>query len=234
MGWKFLPVILGVEMKKYELITVLLPVFFLFLIAEPAAGDKWELSTSRPGVKVYTRPVQGSSFMELKGVTKIQTAISAVVALLDDVKFHQEWVPNSGGVSILKRLNPKEAYVRGIILAPWPFYDRDMIARFLLRQDPDTLIITIHMTSISDYHPLQKGYVRVARMSGLWKITPMADDVVEIIYQIHIDPGGVLPAFLVNRFALQNVYQTLNNMRQAVKKEKYKSTVLPYITELGE
>lgn len=211
-----------------------LSIFFLFLIAEPAAGDKWELSLNHPDVKVYTRPVQGSSFVELRGITLIRTSISAVVALLNDVEFNPRWVPRSGGVTILKQVSPKEAYVRGIILAPWPFYDRDTVVHFLLKQDPDTLVVTIEMTSMADYYPLQKGYVRVSRMSGFWKITPMADSMVEVIYQIHADPGGVLPAWLVNRFAVRHLFKTLINMRQAVKKEEYRSVTLPYVTELGK
>lgn len=220
-------------MKRYEVVTAVFGfvVLSLFFIAGPAAGSIWKLSSNHPNVKVYTRPVQDSSYLELQGVTSVQTSISAVVALLNDVESYPAWVPRNGGITVLKRVSPEESYVHGKILTPWPFYDRDAVVHFKLNQDPDTLVVTIEMKGMSDFYSLQKGYVRVHRLSGFWKITPMANNVVEVTYRIHAEPGGVLPIWIVNRLTVGVISQTIINMREAVNKEAYQSATVPYITE---
>ena len=212
-----------------RLTVILIPLILYPYTAHTEAA--WNLALDKPNVKVYKRKVEASKFVEVKGITKIRSSLSSVVALLDDVESNREWVPNSGGARILSRPKSQETYVHGIINALWPLTDRDAVVNFLLTQDKITSTATITMTNFPEYIPAQKSHVRVPLLKGFWRLTPQGDGMVEVVYQIHAEPGGIVPAWLVNAFAANTVYKTLINMRKAVKKEKYKQAKPDYIEE---
>ncbi len=218
-------------MRRHPLLLKVLSCFFLFLATDGSAVEQWKLAKEGDSVKIYTRPIEGSSVNELKGEMRAKTSLSAILALIDDLDSNRKWVPKSGGVTILKRISPQEVYVRGIILSPWPFYDRDTVVRFFLDQAPDTLAVTIEMEGVAGYYPTQENYLRVPSLKGFWKFTPQAKGMVRIEYQIYADPGGLVPAWLMNPFSVDNVYGMLRNMREVLKNKKYRSATAPYIKE---
>ena len=47
--------------------------------------------------------------------------------------------------------------------------------------------------------PAQDGYVRVTAIHGSWTLVPTRDGGTLVTYVVSSDPGGALPAWLVNR-----------------------------------
>jgi ribosome-associated toxin RatA of RatAB toxin-antitoxin module len=50
-----------------------------------------------------------------------------------------------------------------------------------------------------DGPPPQDGYVRVTAIYGSWTLVPTRDGGTRVTYVVSSDPGGALPAWLVNR-----------------------------------
>ena len=48
-----------------------------------------------------------------------------------------------------------------------------------------------------DGPPPARGVVRLSTLRGLWSVTPAADGGCDVVYSIHSEPGGNIPAFLV-------------------------------------
>ena len=70
---------------------------------------------------------------------------------------------------------------------------------------------------LPDELPLKKGMVRVQAINSVWRFTPLADGQTEIYFQQHSDPGGSIPALLVNRLVKDIPFNTLKNFRQFIK-----------------
>jgi len=49
-----------------------------------------------------------------------------------------------------------------------------------------------------DGPPVQSGYVRVTAIHGSWTLVPTPDGGALVTYVVTSDPGGALPAWLVN------------------------------------
>ena len=182
----------------------------------PAMAGAWQQVPYEGNVSVQQREYQGSALQEIRGVTRLKASLNAVMALLKDAPFNRHWVYRSGGARILKENGYHQAYVYGVVDAPWPIQDRDTVVRFDYRQDPASAEITITVTNFPAFTEPDSRYVRVPDLGGFWRLRPQADGWVEVTYQIHGDPGGWIPVWLANSAAIRSVTRTLENMASAV------------------
>lgn len=198
----------------------------LLAIAIPARG--WEPVHRESGLLVERRPYAHSALQEIRGVTVVHASLNALMALLRDAPFNREWVYRSGGARILEE-SDTQAYVYGIVDAPWPMSDRDTVVRFDYRQDGNTKTILITITNFPDYIPSRPGLVRVPRFGGFWQLRPLGKGEVEVTYQVYGDPGGWIPVWLANRAAARSVTHTLQRLPEVVG--RYASASAPAVAE---
>jgi hypothetical protein len=59
-----------------------------------------------------------------------------------------------------------------------------------------------------------KGY-------GFWKVLELPENRLEIHFQMQMDPGGNIPAWLSNMFSGDTPYFTLLELRKAMSDKKY-------------
>ena len=51
----------------------------------------WVLQKKENGIAVYTRPMKGYDFKEVRVVNKVKSSLTAIVALLLDTKNYPKW-----------------------------------------------------------------------------------------------------------------------------------------------
>jgi len=102
----------------------------ILLLLLPIAAAGWEQVVSSDNLVVERRDYAGSALQEIRGVTRVKTSLNALMALLKDADFNRHWVYRSGGARILQENGYEQAYVYGIVDAPWPMQDRDTVVRF--------------------------------------------------------------------------------------------------------
>ena len=204
-------------------------VFIPLLLPGWVTASEWVPAVEDGGVRVEQRNYPGSALLEIRGSTRIHASLSAVMALLKDAPFNRHWVYRSGGAKILQESGYQQAYVYGVVDAPWPMRDRDTIVRCDYRQQIDTAEITIEISNAPDYLPRKRELVRVPDFVCFWKLKPQGGGWVEVTYQVYGDPGGVIPAWLANYAALRSVTKTLQNMSGVVA--RYAGAHSPFVTE---
>lgn len=194
--------------------------------------NQWKPAKDKDGIQVYTRPVKGFDFREYRGVTLIKTSVSSLVALVDDITVCSSWIPTCKEGRLLKRLNARETYTYTMNHAPWPVKDRDAIVHNRVSQDPKTKAVTIAMTGKPGYIPREHHFIRVEYLKGFWKFIPKSDGYVQVIYQVLNNPGGGLPAWLVNAAVVSQPFDTLFNMKKKVMEEKYQNAEYNFIKKV--
>jgi hypothetical protein len=190
----------------------------MFACLPSVSAAEWQVVKDTGSLLVERRAYQDSSLDELRGVTMLKASLNAVMALLRDASFNQEWVHRSGGAEILEEDGYARVYVYGVVDAPLPLQDRDTVVRFDYEQDPRTRSIHIDITNFADYIPEKEGYVRVPDFGGFWKLEPREGGRVEVTYQVRGKPGGWVPLWLANYAARVSVIRTLQNMGEVVKR----------------
>jgi ribosome-associated toxin RatA of RatAB toxin-antitoxin module len=196
-------------------------------------NPSWRLKKEANGIRCYTRIVPESGFKEYKAVAKIESTLSGLVALVADMDNAPEWIDTCVEGRVLKRIASNETITYSVNDAPWPVKDRDAAVHTKIRQDAVTKQVTVSLVGISDYLPAAPQRIRVKKLKGFWQFTPKSNGWVEVHYQVHCEPGGHLPSWLVNSVVVEQPYKTLLGMKDAVGKKRYQEKRYTFIEEMS-
>jgi hypothetical protein len=203
----------------------------LVLCTDSLAQDGWKLKTDKDEVQVYMKAEENTSYKSVKTITTVRTTLSAVSAILLDVLKTPDWVYGTKKCSLLKKESPTSLYYYAEMGMPWPVSNRDFVIRISLTQNPQTKVVTVIATNLPTYIPEKDGLVRIQRSSGRWTISPAGNGMVRVEYILLVDPGGSLPASIVNMFSYNGPLQSFKNLRSQVNKPEYAKMQLPFIIE---
>lgn len=215
----------------HKTITGILIVLLFACLQTVNAQQNWQLSTETAGIKVFSSAVPDSKVKALKVECEFNATLSQLVAVLLDVKTCTEWVYHTRSCELLKQVSPSELYYYSEIDIPWPAENRDFVAHLIVKQDPETRVVNIDGPAVPGFVPVKKGIVRIDHSIGKWVITPIADHHVRVVYTLQVDPGGAIPAWLVNMFAAEGPTQSFKGLKLQLQKPAYQHPVLPFIKD---
>ena len=208
--------------------------FLLLLVINTAfaqSDENWVLKHNNDGVKIYTSKVPNSKINAIKVDCHFDVPVSRLVAVLMDVKNSEDWLYHTSSNYIIKQVSPSELYYYSMVEVPWPVSNRDFIAHIKVSQDAVTKVITVDAPCIPDMVPRKPGVVRVADSKGKWVLTPVGKNKVHVLYTLHADPGGSIPAWLSNMFATKGPTESFQKLKLQLQKPAYKNVKLAYIIE---
>ena len=183
--------------------------------ASANAAEEWSLDKQKDGIDVYTRPVEGSGIKEFRGVAEVDSSVDAIVGLLRDSDRFKTWFPNTPESRLLAR-DDNVAYQYSVMGTPWPMADRDNVLRSVIARDEITGVVDITVTAAPDYHPTQKGLIRVQKANGTWKLEPMGPEKTHVTFTMHLEPGGGIPQWMINTRIVATPFEALTNLRATV------------------
>ncbi len=196
-----------------------------------AQTGEWKLKKQADGLKVYLRDAENSNIKEVKIETTFDASLSSVIAVLKDVPAYSKWIYKC---STAERLEPGTStsgvYYCGIDF-PWPLSDRDFIARSKIRQDSKTKHVFIDVRCVPTYLPEKDGFVRIEKLDIQYEFIPLSDNKVKMNYRLHSDPGGALPAWLINLAVDNGPVNTIKGMREMLKEDRYRNAKLAFLEE---
>jgi START domain-containing protein len=206
-------------------------IVFSALFLSGFGQENWELKTTKKDISIYTRIFPDSRFKAVKVECEVEASLSQLVAVILDVNKGAQWLYSTKSSVLLKQVSPSELIYYSEVNVPWPFTNRDFIAQLKVTQDIHTRIVTINGPTIPDYIPVKKDIVRVARAEGKWVITPVSKNHLKVEYTLRMDPGGNIPAWLINMFATKGPQESFINLKQQIQKPAYVNAHFPFITD---
>ncbi|NIJ54771.1 START domain-containing protein [Dyadobacter arcticus] len=186
----------------------------------PVAGQKvlqqenWKYVAGKENIKVYNRPVSNSKIKALKAEMILDASALEVVELIMDVAAAKRWVCHTKSCELIRKVSENELYYYTEVSLPWPLDNRDFVAHIKVSEDPVTKIVTVDAPAVPGWVAKKKGIVRVDHSIGLWKIQPISAKKAKVEYVLQVDPGGAIPAHVVNMFASQGPIETFINMKK--------------------
>lgn len=215
-------------MKLYKGISISLVLLSTCISGQTA---NWMLKYNRDSIKVYYRKSPVSNIHEMRLTTKVESSLSSLVTLVDDVESYTRWVFKTIKASDVKIISETEKYYYILSDFPWPLNDRDYIAHTKLEQDVKTKIVTSTSASSPKMVPLIKNVIRIELTKTKWIFTPINKNEVLIEYTLLADPGGSLPDWAVNLALDKGPYETMQKFIKLLKEDKYRNVKVPYIQE---
>lgn len=196
-----------------------------------AAGlDNWKLQTSKDGIQVYMRVQPGSRFQEVKVDCEMPGTLAQLVALYSDVANYQNVIRNTRTAYVLRRVSETEFFYYLESQLPALVSNRDLVMRLQFAYTPTTHCLQIHTRSVDDLVPMKAGIVRVPYCTGEWQVWALSATRLKITYCFRVDPGGALPAWLVNRLAPVAPYQSFLQLRRSLSLPRYQERHFAFLT----
>jgi hypothetical protein len=178
-------------------------------------------------LRIFTCPVPSSDFLSFVAVATIDAPQHAVLSLLYDIESATEWVWKTREMRLLQELTEENEgrVVYQLVSAPWPVTDREIISRSTAYMDSSTGEAFIRIECLPDFLPEDPRYVRVRQMEGAWNILPLSDNSCRVVFRLHVEPAGEIPSWLANIAVIDTPYHTICNLRDMVKRDKYRNPV---------
>lgn len=196
---------------------------------ETHAQAEWKLMTERNGIRVYSKEVLTSKIKAIQVRCTVDAPVSQVVALLLDLDAAPDWVSHTKSCRLIKHVSPSELYYYSEVAMPWPLENRDFVARVRVIQHPVTREVTVDAPAVGGHVTPKKGVVRITHSVGYWKLNSPDGRRTNIEYTLQVDPGGVIPAWLVNALAAQGPLESFKAMRTQLSSGRYAHVRLPFI-----
>jgi hypothetical protein len=208
--------------------------FLIFLLAIsfacPAQGE-WILKSDKDEIKTFSRSIADSKLNAVKIETVFAGSLSQFVSVLQDVGSYDKWVYGSRSTRLLKEVSPSELFYYSEVDFPWPTADRDFVSHVVISHDAQTHTVRVNAKNVQGLVPVKPKIVRIERSSGEWTITTLAKGRIKVEYILQVDPGGDLPAWIINSFSSKGVVETFKNLREWIKKPAYANAKISFITD---
>ncbi len=186
------------------------------LMVGAAHAEDWKVAKNEDGIKVSLSEVPGSQYKAYQGVTTIKAPMAKVLGLQEDAAAACAWIHECKSQKLLKH-EGDQSWTYTQFNTPWPVTPRDSVLLVTTVKGNDGSL-TRNLKGLPTYIPEEKGFVRVAQVEGFWKMVPKGDNVTEVTYQVHTEPGGSVPSWLANKFVVDAPFNTLKALKERAEK----------------
>jgi hypothetical protein len=192
------------------------------------AQESWDLVKENDGVKVYTRTNEVMSFKEFKATMTMKAKVEDFVSVLIDVDGLTSWGHNISDAKLLERPNDTIQIYYAVAKAPWPYKDRDGIYKNTFNWDKNSRSLTVEIELLEDERELSKNFVRMGGY-GFWRVKEISANELKIDFQMQVDPGGSIKAWLANMFVTDSPFETMTGIREAMSQKKYQGNSFEFL-----
>jgi START domain len=185
------------------------------LFKSPVFGQgNWALLKEKDGIKVSSRPASGSQFNDIRVEVDLPGNIDQLKSILMDVSHYKEWSYATKKSVLIKKLAAYKLIYYTEIEVPWPATNRYFYANLELKEDSLGSSIQVLAINLPDYLPAPKDLVQMLFTKGTWNISTNSKKSIHVDYILELNPGGSLPAWVLNLFSTKGPMETFENIRQ--------------------
>ncbi|MBK9934136.1 MAG: hypothetical protein IPP61_20625 [Cytophagaceae bacterium] len=180
----------------------------------------WRFIKESDGIKVYYREIPNKNINEVKIITYFDSNLSTIVEALRDVDAYPNWVYKAVSSKAIKRFNQNEMIYYNKLDFPWPLSDRDIaIHTKVIQNQLNKEVVSISYAEANAV-PKLKNYVRIDEFTSKWVFKPNGS-LVQGEYVFRSNPGGNIPAWLVNLSLDEGPVKTIQNFKNILLDKKY-------------
>ncbi len=191
----------------------------LFFHATSALAEgNWRLIEEKRGIKVTARDQPGRELPTLRGQGNIKGGVLDVLAVILDAAGATKWAKGADEARVLRVIGPRTQLIYTRTDTPWPVSDRDMIMRRQVQVVKPGNEFHIRLLCAPQETAELDGVVRIKTCDTYFHIRAVDEQTTFVEYQVDLDPGGSLPAWLIRWASKKIPMDTLVSLESQVKK----------------
>ena len=192
-------------------------ILFSSVISTGFSQYNWKLSKDKDGIRVFLSENPRSKFKSIKVECTLQGTFDHLIAILTDIPHLKDWVYNMKTSYLIKRTSANDMYYYTETSIPWPMSNRDAVVHLKIAKDSAQSFLKISSSNENRFVPEKDGKVRVIYSLTSWYVTMPTSKTISIVYTFEVDPGGSLPAWLVNSFADKAPYESFKKLSEKLR-----------------
>ncbi len=193
-----------------------------------AEEEEWQHVYESDGIDICKRVAGRSKFFEFKAVGNLRGIMSEYVSAILDTADHPDWAPRCLEARNVEEINDREYIIYAVYAGIWPTADRDYSARVAITAEPDipAVRVDIERVELPDTPPVATDRVRIPHMKSCWIFEQINQNFTRVELHAHVDPGGWIPAWLVNWGYRTIPFQFLKNLESQVDRRSNRTSTL--------
>ena len=189
--------------------------FFMVALSQvPGIGgaqSTWTLEADEDGVLVYVRP-EADEDMSVRVEATAAATVADVKAVLDDCASYPEWVHRCAEAYVVPGGTPDEFIYYSHIDLPFPFSDKEVVARIRQRYDEAAGAFSRTIVAEPTALPVSKGRDRLTKYDAQWEVTANGSGRVVISCTVRTSAGSGLPTWLRTEIMTGGPAKTVTNL----------------------
>ena len=181
------------------------------------AQYNWKLSRETDGIRVFESDLTNSSFKRIKVECVLDGSYDKLAQVLSDVDHHKDWIYNNEKARLLKKVKADDFYYYSETHMPWPISNRDAVTHMKIIRDTLDRFLDVVETGEPGYIPENSGIVRIPRLYINWHVTMPYKNKLSIVYILEVEPGGSLPAWIVNMFVDKGPFESFKKLQGVLR-----------------
>jgi hypothetical protein len=187
---------------------------FGWLNAQVLEAKDWHLVKQKNGIEVFTAPGGHDGLKQIKVMAEMSGSLQRVKEIFSNIPLQESWVFATRKSYLVKKPDENSMLYYNETGLPWPASNRDVVIRMVIEKDASHKSLQIRQEAEPGNLPVNKGLVRVQHLSGHWIFTETGNNKLKTVYFLDVDPGGSLPAWVVNLFIAKGPYETFVKLQQ--------------------
>jgi hypothetical protein len=194
---------------------LLLGMIFGLTYTMPLLAQKaWIFQKEKDGIKISNRHAEKSPFNDVRVELDLPGTIDQLASILLDIPRYPDWAYATRKSVLMKDLGPGKLIYYSEIDVPWPASDRYFYANFELTKNPIDHSMQVTSENLPDYTPVPKDLLKINFSKGSWNVTTLSRNKIHVDYILQLDPGGSLPAWIINSFSSTGPLETFENIKK--------------------
>jgi hypothetical protein len=187
---------------------------------DKAAEPAWEQLGDGDGITTWRKEVPGSDLVAFKGHAVVEANIAKVAQVLNDTSRKLEWVDSAVGAKDIKIISENERIEYNRTSPPWPIKDRDFVFHAKAELDKTKRTMFLSIKSTTDPAAPETNAVRGEIEDSYYSLACLDEKCTktDVTVEIHADPKGSIPKWIVNIFQKAWPRNTLEGIRKQVAK----------------
>lgn len=179
----------------------------------------WEELSNDEGILVHRKDVEGNDVVAFRGEAVFDASIAKVANVLLDTSRKKEWVDRLAEAENIREIGPYERIEYNHTATPIIIKDRDFVFHAKAEMSKKTRSLVFNLKSVEDPLKPEVDPVRANLIKGQYTLTPEGDgSKTRCVVEIHADPRGSVPKWIVNLFQKSWPRRTLDGIRNQVAK----------------
>lgn len=190
--------------------------------------NEWEEISNDDGIIVHRMEIPDSDIVAFKGEAVVNASIAKVANILIDTKRKLEWVADIKEARDIRQIGEYERVEYNHTGTPWPIRDRDFVFHAKVELDREKKTMWFKLHSVEDPAVPELSPVRGELKNSQYTLTSIDNDKkTRIVVEIHADPKGAIPKWLVNLTQKKWPRKTLTGIQnQAAKPDVVEHTAV--------